>query len=26
MTLSSQLYCNTCGAANQDQAERCFVC
>jgi WD40 repeat protein len=26
MTLSSQLYCNNCGAANQDQAERCFVC
>src|SRR5947209_6142256 len=26
MTLSSQLYCNNCGAANQDKAERCFVC
>ncbi len=26
MTLSSQLYCNNCGAANQDQAEHCFVC
>src|SRR5437762_1023508 len=26
MTLSSQLYCNHCGAANQDQAEHCFVC
>ncbi|HEY6286797.1 MAG TPA: serine/threonine-protein kinase [Ktedonobacteraceae bacterium] len=26
MALSSQLYCNSCGAANQDQAERCFVC
>ncbi len=26
MILSSQLYCNTCGAANQDQAEHCFVC
>jgi WD40 repeat protein len=26
MTLSSQLYCNNCGAANQDQAELCFVC
>ncbi len=26
MTLSSPLYCNHCGAANQDQEERCFVC
>ena len=26
MTLSSQVYCNNCGAANQDQAEHCFVC
>src|SRR5947209_12947912 len=26
MTLSSQVYCNNCGAANQDQAERCFLC
>src|SRR6266487_4878001 len=26
MALSSQLYCNNCGAANQDQAEHCFVC
>src|SRR6266550_2539962 len=26
MALSSQLYCNSCGAANQGQAERCFVC
>jgi serine/threonine protein kinase len=26
MTLSSPLYCNHCGAANQDQAERCFAC
>jgi serine/threonine protein kinase len=26
MTLSSQLYCPNCGAANQDQAERCLVC
>ena len=26
MALSSQLYCNNCGAANQNQAERCFVC
>ncbi|MFL5624848.1 MAG: protein kinase domain-containing protein [Ktedonobacteraceae bacterium] len=26
MPLSSQLYCNTCGAANQDQAEHCLVC
>ncbi len=26
MTLSSQLYCNTCGAANQDQTEHCFAC
>jgi serine/threonine protein kinase len=26
MALSSQLYCNNCGAANQDQAEQCFVC
>jgi WD40 repeat protein len=26
MTLSSQLYCNNCGAANQGQAEHCFVC
>src|SRR6266516_3084228 len=26
MALSSQLYCNSCGAANQDQAERCFIC
>lgn len=26
MTLSSQLYCNNCGAANPDQAECCFVC
>jgi eukaryotic-like serine/threonine-protein kinase len=26
MTISSQLYCNNCGAANQDQAEHCFVC
>lgn len=26
MTFSSPLYCNTCGAANQHQAERCFVC
>jgi serine/threonine protein kinase len=26
MAPSSQLYCNTCGAANQDQAELCFVC
>src|SRR5215467_7235385 len=26
MTRSSQLYCNNCGAANQDQAELCFVC
>src|SRR2546429_6697403 len=26
MTLSSQLYCNNCGAANQDKAEHCFVC
>src|SRR6266700_5557793 len=26
MALSSQLYCDNCGAANQDQAEHCFVC
>src|SRR6266516_6030637 len=26
MALSSQLYCNNCGAANQYQAEHCFVC
>jgi WD40 repeat protein len=26
MTLSSQLYCNNCGAANHDRAEHCFVC
>src|SRR5215469_7821190 len=26
MTRSTQLYCNNCGAANQDQAELCFVC
>lgn len=26
MTLSSQLFCNNCGAANQDQAEYCFLC
>jgi WD40 repeat protein len=26
MALSSQLYCNNCGAANQDQAEHCFAC
>src|SRR5215471_3106861 len=26
MALSSPLYCNNCGAANQGQAERCFVC
>jgi eukaryotic-like serine/threonine-protein kinase len=26
MTLSFQRYCNNCGAASQDQAERCFVC
>ncbi len=26
MTLSSHLYCQHCGAANQDQAERCFAC
>src|SRR5215469_13046532 len=26
MTLSSPIYCNHCGAANQDQEERCFVC
>src|SRR6266516_3268912 len=26
MALSSQLYCNNCGAANQDQAEYCFAC
>jgi serine/threonine protein kinase len=26
MALSSQLYCNNCGAANQDQAARCFAC
>jgi WD40 repeat protein len=26
MALSSQLYCNNCGAANQDQTEHCFAC
>src|SRR6266702_44700 len=26
MALSSQLYCNNCGAANQEQAGLCFVC
>src|SRR5215471_10081997 len=26
MALSSQLYCNNCGAANHDQAEHCFAC
>ena len=26
MTVPSQFYCNNCGAANQDRAERCFVC
>src|SRR6266516_2853103 len=26
MALSSQLYCNNCGAANQEQAVLCFVC
>src|SRR2546426_8148729 len=26
MRLSSQLYCNNCGAANQHQAECCCVC
>ncbi len=26
MALSSQLYCNSCGAANQDKAELCIVC
>lgn len=26
MTLSSELYCNNCGAANQNGAGRCFVC
>src|SRR5437764_10594882 len=26
MALSSQLYCDNCGAVNQDQAEHCFVC
>jgi Tol biopolymer transport system component len=26
MAFSSQLYCNHCGAANQEQAVQCFVC
>ena len=26
MALISQLYCNNCGAANQNQAEHCFFC
>jgi eukaryotic-like serine/threonine-protein kinase len=26
MALSSQLYCNNCGAANHDQAKHCFAC
>jgi WD40 repeat protein len=26
MALSSQLFCNNCGAANPEQAEHCFAC
>ena len=26
MAFSSLSYCNTCGAANQEQAVQCFVC